>query len=58
MSRACSRLGEVRNVLKILIGKPTGKRSLRRHRRSCEENIRIDLEYLLIEKKNDCFGSE
>ena len=35
---------ESRSAFKILIGKPTGKRPLRRPRRRSEDNIRIDLE--------------
>jgi hypothetical protein len=33
----------MRNVYKTLTGKPEGKRPLRRHRRSWEDNIRMDL---------------
>ena len=35
---------EGRSVFKILTGKPTGKRPLRRPRRRGEDNIRMDLE--------------
>ena len=35
---------EGRNVVKILSGKPTGKRPLWRPRRKWEDNIRMDLE--------------
>ena len=35
---------EVRSALKILTGKPTGKRPLGRPRRRWEDNIRMDLE--------------
>jgi hypothetical protein len=38
---ACT--GETRNVYKILIGKPEGKRLLRRFSRSLENNIKMDL---------------
>ena len=34
---------ESRSALKILTGKPTGKRPLGRPRRSWEDNIRLDL---------------
>ena len=44
MSMACSRNEKNRNAFKILIGKPTGKKSLGRPRRRCEDNIRIDLQ--------------
>jgi len=38
-----ARLGELRNVHKISIRKPEGKRSLGRTRRRWEDNIRMDL---------------
>ena len=38
-----ARMEESRSSLKILIGKPTGKRPLGRPRRRWEDNIRIDL---------------
>ena len=34
-----------RNAFKILIDKPTGKRSLERPRHRLEDNIRMDLRY-------------
>ena len=37
-----------RSPLKILTGKPTGKRPLVRPRRRCEDNIRMDLEEIGI----------
>jgi hypothetical protein len=33
----------MRNSYKILVGKPEGKRPLRRHKRRWEDNIKIDL---------------
>jgi hypothetical protein len=36
-------MGEERKVYKILVGKPEGKRPLRRPRRRWEDGIRIDL---------------
>jgi hypothetical protein len=36
-------VGEIRNLYKILIGKPEGKIPLGRPRRRCEVNIRISL---------------
>jgi hypothetical protein len=36
-------MGEIRNAYKILVGKPEGKRSLRRPKRRREDSIRIDL---------------
>jgi hypothetical protein len=36
-------MGEERKVYKVLMGKPEGKRSLERPRRSWEDGIRMDL---------------
>jgi hypothetical protein len=36
-------MGEERKVYKVLVGKPEGKRPLRRPRRRYEEGIRMDL---------------
>jgi hypothetical protein len=36
-------MGEKRNVYRILVGKPEGKRPLGRPRRRWEDNIRMDL---------------
>jgi hypothetical protein len=36
-------MGEKRNVNKVLVGKPEGKRSLGRPRRKWENGIRMDL---------------
>jgi hypothetical protein len=38
-----ARIGEKRNAYKILVGKPEGKRQLGRPRRTCVDNIKIDL---------------
>jgi hypothetical protein len=43
---------EGRSALKILPGKPTGKRPLGRPRRRWEENIRIDLKEIGINTRN------
>ena len=43
---------EGRSVFKILTGKPTGKRPLRRPRRRWEDNIRMDLEDIGINAGN------
>ena len=43
---------ESRSDLKILTGKPTGKRPLRRRRRRTEDNIRMDLEDIGINAGN------
>ena len=47
MGRACS-LEEGRSAIKILTGKPTGKRPLGRPRRRCEDNIIMYLEEIGI----------
>jgi hypothetical protein len=36
-------MGEMTNVYKVLVGKPEGKRPLRRHMHGWEDNIRMDL---------------
>jgi hypothetical protein len=36
-------MGEKRNVYRVLVGKPEGKRPLERPRRRCVDNIKIDL---------------
>jgi hypothetical protein len=38
-----ARMGEERNVYKVLVGKPEGKRPLGRPRRRFEDGIRMDL---------------
>jgi hypothetical protein len=38
-----ARIGEKINPYRILVGKPEGKRPLGRPRRTCVDNIRIDL---------------
>jgi hypothetical protein len=43
------RLGEMRNVYKILFGKPERKRPLGRRRRRREDNIKIDLRDIGLE---------
>ena len=43
---------EGRSSLKILTGKPTGKRPLGRPRRRWEDNIRMDLEEIGISSGN------
>jgi hypothetical protein len=36
-------MGEGRNVYRVLVGKPEGKRPLGRPRRRCEDGIKMDL---------------
>jgi hypothetical protein len=43
MERACNTNGMKRNAYKILVGKPEGKRQLRRTRRRWVDNIEMDL---------------
>jgi hypothetical protein len=38
-----AQMGEKRNAYRILVGKPEGKRQLRRSRRRWEDNIRMNL---------------
>jgi len=38
-----ARMGEMRNVHEILIGKPEGKKPFERPRRGWEDNTRMDL---------------
>jgi hypothetical protein len=38
-----ARMGEGRNVYRVLVGKPEGKRSLGRPRRRWEDGIKMDL---------------
>ena len=44
MGRACGAYGEDRGVHRVLVGKPEGKRPLRRPRRRWEDNIKMDLQ--------------
>ena len=39
-----ARMGEGREVHRVLVGKPEGKRPLRRPRRRWEDNIKMDLQ--------------
>jgi len=39
-----ARVGEGRAVYRVLVGKPEGKRPLRRPRRRWEDNIKMDLQ--------------
>jgi hypothetical protein len=44
MGRACSAYGDRKGVNRVLVGKPEGKRPLRRPRRRWEDNIKMDLQ--------------
>ena len=37
-----ARMGEKRGAYRVWVGKPEGKRSLRRHRRRWEKNMKLD----------------
>jgi len=39
-----ARMGEGRDVHKVLVGKPEGKRPMRKPRRRREDNIKMDLQ--------------
>ena len=39
-----ARMGEGRDVPRVLVGKPKGKRPMGRPRRSWEDNIKMDLQ--------------
>jgi len=39
-----ARMGEERGVYRVLVGKPEGRRALRRPRRRWADNIRMDLQ--------------
>ena len=43
MGRACSVYGGGEKRVRVLVGKPEGKRSLGRPRRRWEDNIKMDL---------------
>jgi hypothetical protein len=43
MGRACNTNGEKRNAYRILVGKPEGKRPLRRSRHRWVDSIKMDL---------------
>jgi len=51
MGGTCS-MHEIRNLYKILLGKPEGKRPLRRHMSRWEDNIRMDLKEACLECVN------
>jgi hypothetical protein len=43
-----ARMGEKRNVYKLLVGKPDGKRPLGRPRRRWKDNITVDLGQIVL----------
>ena len=44
MGGACSACGEKREVYRILVGKPEGRRPFGRPKRRWEDNIKMDLQ--------------
>jgi hypothetical protein len=47
-----ARMGEVRGVYRVLVGKPEGKRTLGRLRRRWEDNIKMDVRETVINGMN------
>ena len=43
-----ARMGEERGMYRVLVGKPEGKRPLGRPRRRWEDNIRMDLQEVVL----------
>ena len=43
MGRTCSTCGAIHKCIRVLVGKPEGKRSLGRPRRRWDDNIKMDL---------------
>ena len=44
MARHVARVGEKRSAYRMLVGKPERQRPLRRPRRRCENNIKMDIQ--------------
>jgi hypothetical protein len=47
-----ARMGEGRDVYRVLVGRPEGKKPLRRHRDRWEDNIKMDLREIGIDRAN------
>ena len=47
-----ARMGEDRSVHRVLVGKPEGKRPLRRPRRRWEDNIKMDIQEVGVGRGN------
>jgi hypothetical protein len=45
-------MGEERGVYRVLVGRPEGKRPLRRSRRRWEDNIKLDIREIGIDGAN------
>ena len=52
MGRLCCHKGKCKSAFKILIGKPTGKRTLRKSMRRWNDGIRMDLKEIGINTRN------
>jgi hypothetical protein len=52
MGGTCGTHGEGRNVYRVLVGRPEGKRPLRKPRRKWEDNIKMDLREIGIDGSN------
>jgi hypothetical protein len=52
-----ARMGEERKVYRVLVGKPEGKRSLRRPRRRWEDRVRMDVREIGWGCRVDTVGS-
>jgi hypothetical protein len=55
MGGACTTNGEKTNAYMLLMGKPEGKKPLGRQRRSCLDNIKMDLRGI-VRGGVDCIG--
>jgi len=44
MGGACSTMGEMRGVYRVLVEKPEGKRPIERHRSRWDDDIKMDLQ--------------
>jgi hypothetical protein len=51
-ARHVAHMGEDRNIYRVLVGRPEGKRPLRRPRPRWEDNIKIDLREIRIDGAN------
>jgi hypothetical protein len=51
-ARHVARMWEGRGVYRVLVGRPEGKRPLRRHRHRWEDNIKMDLRETMIDEAN------
>jgi hypothetical protein len=52
VGRTCGTHGGGDSIYRVLVGRPEGKRPLRRPRRRCEYNIKMDLTEIGIEGPN------